>query len=329
MISKTIISIIVPFLNEEKYIAECIESALNQSYTQFELILVNDGSTDSSKSICESYKEKDDRIKLINLQNGGVTRARKKGWEASVGEWICFADGDDKLTPDSLEILYKTAIDSQCDIVKSDYSRFPLNDRIINKANDKISQKEYLEALIRGDIRGVLYAALYKKSLFSDTCFDFDPSIKVGEDVLSSITIGTNANSIYSINKITYNYRTDNHSVLKQNIVHPRYFIRLFNRMKEILPNNPSDDNKRFYDLIDEKKYRTVSNSFFSLYIKFDLESWRYLKQNNTYSDIKNTYSILLKSKLLARLFKWLQYNSNLARIKMLGRKKIEYKVIY
>lgn len=104
MKSNTLISIIVPVYNlEHRNLTRCIDSILSQTYSNFELIIVNDGSTDKSMNICESYMQRDKRIKLINKQNGGVSSARNMGIEHSKGEYICFIDGDDYIDNDYLE----------------------------------------------------------------------------------------------------------------------------------------------------------------------------------------------------------------------------------
>ena len=102
------ISIIIPIYNAEKYIAKCIDSVLSQSYNDFELILVDDGSTDSSLEICKQYALKDTRIKLLKKQNGGVSSARNYGIKNSKGEWITFIDSDDYIGKDFLEKLIPT-----------------------------------------------------------------------------------------------------------------------------------------------------------------------------------------------------------------------------
>ena len=93
------VSIIVPVYNTEEYLSECIESILDQSFTDFELLLINDGSIDKSGKICDEYAKKDSRIVVIHKENGGVSSARNKGIEIAQGEWISFIDADDWITP--------------------------------------------------------------------------------------------------------------------------------------------------------------------------------------------------------------------------------------
>ena len=104
------ISIIVPVYNVEKYLKRCIDSILNQSFTDFELILVDDGSTDNSGEIIDEYAIKDERIKVIHKENGGLSSARNVGIEYSKGNYIAFVDSDDYINKNMYKILYKNAI---------------------------------------------------------------------------------------------------------------------------------------------------------------------------------------------------------------------------
>lgn len=119
------VSVVVPVYNAESYIAECLESILAQSYKDFELILVDDGSKDSSGRICDDYALRDSRIRVIHQQNGGVTAARRHGVQEAQGEWISFVDADDKLEAEGLEKLVAVAEqDNELDIIEGAYTWF-------------------------------------------------------------------------------------------------------------------------------------------------------------------------------------------------------------
>src|SRR5690554_319094 len=107
--SKILFSIIVPVYNTERYLKKCIESIINQSYTNIEIILVNDGSEDLSPSICNEYSKKDPRIKVIHKRNGGLSDARNHGIKAATGDFILFVDSDDYIKDDACE-KFNTAI---------------------------------------------------------------------------------------------------------------------------------------------------------------------------------------------------------------------------
>lgn len=115
------LSIIVPIYKIEDYLPQCIESILAQNYSEFELILVDDGSPDDCPAICEDYSKKDSRIKVIHKSNGGLVSARKAGLRIAQGEYIGYVDGDDWIEPDFYERLMRKAEESNADIVASGF----------------------------------------------------------------------------------------------------------------------------------------------------------------------------------------------------------------
>ena len=139
------ISVIVPVYNTEKYLQRCIDSILLQSFTDFELLLIDDGSTDSSGTICDKYAEQDSRIRVFHKANGGASSARNIGLDNAIGEWVCFVDSDDSLTRDAVEILC-TNCNNGADIV------------IANTANNVIiSGGDWAKALLESKIRCELW----------------------------------------------------------------------------------------------------------------------------------------------------------------------------
>ena len=115
------ISIIVPVYQVEKYIRQCIDSILAQTFTDFELILVDDGSKDNSGKICDEYAEKDKRIRVIHKENGGLSDARNKGLDNASGNYFMFVDGDDYIAPNMAECLYKKIFEAKADIAVCNY----------------------------------------------------------------------------------------------------------------------------------------------------------------------------------------------------------------
>ena len=138
-----LISIIVPIYNVENYLSECINSVLVQTYTNFELLLVNDGSTDCSGKICEKFLAMDNRIRVLNKKNGGLSSARNFGLERAIGEYIIFLDSDDYWTNDkTLENLLSIAQYTNADIVRGEYIEVDENGRelYIPVVNDELKQ---------------------------------------------------------------------------------------------------------------------------------------------------------------------------------------------
>ena len=194
------IGVIVPVYKTEKYVAECIESILAQTYTTFRLILVDDGSPDNAGKICDEYAKKDSRITVIHQENAGVTRARAAGVEAAEDcEWITFIDSDDTITPNALYELYSATVNNDCDIVIYPADNFIANCKNIYEWRKLLSQDISL--------CNSPWGKLFKKELFEEETFNIPNSIKIGEDLLMNIRIAFKANKIIVISKNIYNYR--------------------------------------------------------------------------------------------------------------------------
>lgn len=134
------ISIIIPVYNVEKYIEKCIDSVLEQSFKDFEIILVNDGSTDCSGIICNKYSKRDERISVIHKKNGGISSARNIALDCAKGKYITFIDSDDCISKDYIKILYNNIINQKADISICGNKRFKLDEEINEyKLNNKIS----------------------------------------------------------------------------------------------------------------------------------------------------------------------------------------------
>ena len=141
------ISVIVPIYNVEKYLPICIESIINQTYKNLEIILVNDGSTDNCRKICDKYARKDNRIKVIHKENGGLSDARNVGMEYATGDYIYFIDSDDYIDIKTIEILYKNLKKYNADISMSRFIRTNNNNFRSDLSNEKIKLYSNVESL--------------------------------------------------------------------------------------------------------------------------------------------------------------------------------------
>ena len=196
------VTIIVPVYNVEKFIGKCIKSVLNQTYKNFELIIVNDGSPDNSLEICNYYNSLDDRIKIFTKENGGLSSARNYGIEKASGDYICFIDSDDYIEKDFIKNLLETALKSDSDIVICNYNRV-----FENKSNNAEIVTDYKISEIDRNklIRDLLiikednYACnkLYKSSLFKTNRF---PEGHNFEDLGTTYKIYLEAKKITKIN---------------------------------------------------------------------------------------------------------------------------------
>lgn len=193
------ISIVVPVYKSEKYIAECLESILLQSFRDFECIVVDDGSPDRSGEICETYRQKDERVRVFHQSNQGVSAARKLGVEKALGAYILFVDSDDTLPVNALQIL-------------EGYT--PDYDFIISEGREEMTKKggEVAELFMKGTLPWGISGKLVKKDLFAFCTFP-PASIKMGEDYLLNLQLAQKAEKVKVICLLVYNYRRHTESV--------------------------------------------------------------------------------------------------------------------
>lgn len=220
--SKFRISIVVPIYNTEKYLERCINSILNQSYSNIELILVDDGSTDGSGEICDRLAYKDKRVKVIHTKNNGLSKARNIGIEHSTGSYIAFVDSDDYIHEDMYNDMVKIIKNNDVDIVYCNYLEGSLDKYRFNKYKDlKIDifdSKKILELSYKKESSKylVVWNKLIKKQIINDIKFDED--IKIGEDHIFCNKIYNKAKKIgYINNQYYYYYRGNENSVCNDN----------------------------------------------------------------------------------------------------------------
>lgn len=198
----TKIPIIVPIYNSESFLSCCIDSILSQSFTDFELLLVNDGSEDDSGKICDEYMLKDRRIKVIHQTNCGVTSARRNGVEKAKGEYICFVDSDDYLHDYYLGDLYQNAGKiTTGGIICAAQSEMTLDG------------PEFIQRLLCKTLDWGMPMKLYHRSLFETNVLNTPRDIHIGEDLIANIKIGLLTDKVIFIRSDGYVYRENPDSV--------------------------------------------------------------------------------------------------------------------
>ena len=202
------VSIIVPVYNIERYIQKCVDSILAQSYQSFELILVNDGSTDYSGKICDAYEAIDSRIKVVHKPNGGLTSARNAGLSVARGEWIMHVDGDDWINHDMLKEMLYVAEKTSADVIignlrfvyeENNYWDYKMNDW----SEDK---KDSLNKYISGGWTCVC-GSMAKKYLYDKYNLRSPEGISYCEDFHLAVRLCYYSDKVVHINKSYYNYR--------------------------------------------------------------------------------------------------------------------------
>ncbi len=200
-----ILSIIVPAYNIEKYLKRCLDSILNQSYTNFECIVVNDGSIDGTKSICDEYADKDDRVIVIHQENGGLSVARNNAMKKARGKYISFIDGDDYIMETYCETLINLLEKNNADIAKCDYHKGILSD-VEDVRIEIVSGKKFTEDLIQDKIGSQLWQYVYKKELWNDIV---SPKGRYAQDMMILHEVTNKAKNIVVTNKKLYFYFID------------------------------------------------------------------------------------------------------------------------
>lgn len=197
------ISIIVPVYNTEKYLDQCIQSVLAQTYTNWELLLIDDGSTDSSGAICDKYAAKDKRIRVFHKENGGANSARLLGVKYASGTYTMFLDADDTIEAYGLnDVIQYTQHDSSDIIVAHTTHPYKLLDKY-----------SYLQDLLIGDCWGSLCTKLYRTSVLAKHFCDIPQDLKMGEDLMQNINLAQSVTRITYCNSRFYNYRRNVTSV--------------------------------------------------------------------------------------------------------------------
>lgn len=207
MKSQPLISIIIPIYNAEKYLRSCIDSVLAQTYTNIEVILVNDGSKDTSGEICEKYRLLDTRIKVIQLENGGVSKARNTGIKASRGDFLCFIDSDDTIAPDYISDFTKTLEEGVMIYVQG--TRIIRKDNSIDLIFYKQNGTQGIDEIFGTNklcSHGYAACKLYNALLIKDNQIEFPQDIKFSEDLLFVLKSLLYTNRIKYIKKAGYNY---------------------------------------------------------------------------------------------------------------------------
>lgn len=238
-----LISVIVPIYKVEKYLKKCVDSIINQTYKNLEIILVDDGSPDNCPKICDEYAKQDGRIKVIHLKNGGAGRARNIGYMNSSGDFISYIDSDDVISADFFEYLFDL-FEEDVDVTECEYVSFD-NETLNFSSSEKIKNKEYSmidamrEHINESVFRQVIWNKLYRRKVVDNINF---PQGRKIDDEYWTYRVIANSNKLIHSNKVMYGYRQQNLSVMKSlqtkdriETIESRAFRAEF--MKEKIPN--------------------------------------------------------------------------------------------
>ncbi len=313
MKNKDKVSVIVPVYNVEKYLHRCVDSIISQTYENLEIILVDDGSPDNSGKICDEYAKKDNRIQVVHKSNGGISSARNAGIKTSTGDYIVYVDSDDWLEKNAIEMLHKTIIDENVDLVMGNY--FVSDDNGTNNANtyaEKISNKKFVKGteefennvimpFVNGQRACFIWLFITKKSFLLDEKI-FDEGISFVEDGLYTLKLIKKINSMYFLDMPLYHYFTNQNGLTRssnrilKNIKQTPQLTKLFD---EIL-NDETFRKNNYKEIRRAANTKIVMSYLYSLYKeyldnkKFEKEVIEILNNEELFSILKNSDLLLI-----------------------------------
>ncbi len=302
-------SIIVPVYKVEKYLKCCVESILTQSYTDFEVILVDDGSPDNCPKMCDEYAEKDKRVKVVHKQNGGLVSARKAGLKASSGEYIVNIDGDDCIKEDYLKEFANAIAKHNADIV---CVGFVEHFEGIEKENKDFNglegfydreriEKEIFPILLESK-SGVSFSSTicmkaFRKAIYEPVQLSVDDAIVMGEDYACVKPCIYKANSIYVSSKCLYSYRYNPKSITKNKKAFDMYGVeKRINVIKSHIDLDKFDFREQSYRLTTHSLFNAVCSQFY---------------RKEKYSVIKKDIITALKTPMYEKAIKCCKTNNN------------------
>ena len=312
------ISIIIPVYNCEKYFVETLNSIVEQTYTNIEVLLIDDGSTDSSGKICDMFAKKDSRIKVYHKKNGGVSSARNFGIEKSTGDWISFVDSDDIIDKNYCYSLISVT-DLDVDLVIGRTISFSKNNiKLMNDdgysggtvdiLKDNFDKQELYSSILCDNSNIIKYphistcsAKLIRKSLINSNNIQYDTNIFLYEDAFFNMQVIKNANTIKMIDKKIYFYRLNDES--SSNKFNEK-MIDQYDYIYDVFTNYSNDNNLNFDEYFDYFKVKNL-NIILTNYFKCNKYNKNFinkiiLKYNSSIKKVK--ISILPKRRKLLKV---------------------------
>lgn len=213
-----LISIIVPVYNVEEYLDRCVDSIVNQTYKELEIFLVDDGSPDNCPQMCDNWAKKDNRIKVIHKENGGLSDARNAALDVATGKYVFFVDSDDAIAENAIELLLNVAIEKHSSVVISNYYKTFSNDFNFKKASinriETVDSIIALEKVFCENSRWEAWGTLYRSELFSEIRYPFG---KIYEDISTMPKILLKSEIVSFVDTTVYYYFLRQDSIMRKN----------------------------------------------------------------------------------------------------------------
>lgn len=276
------ISVIVSVYNTERFLSKCVDSVINQTYGEIEILLINDGSTDDSLSICQGYERKYENIKLISQKNKGIAAVRNLALKHTRNEYVSFIDSDDWIEPSMLERLYLSIVANDADISICDFSIDYLNEQADKKPNKGLSfllltkEEALSELFIEEKFGSHVCAKLYKKKLFDQITF---PLNRCYEDTSVLFEVFNKASRVVKINSQEYHYVQHSDSITANSVDEKKNMDRYYAFVDQLMFIKKNED--KLVKLNQVKS--SVAKQFYKIKRQvihtFDLKSEAYLRQ--------------------------------------------------
>lgn len=279
------VSIIVPVYNTEKYLEDCLQSLVNQTYDDIEIILVDDGSVDDSAKICDYWSEKDDRIVVYHKKNEGVSTARNFGIQRAKGEFLMFVDADDMLVFNAIEYLVEEMKKKQAELVACKYQsqEYIRNSRKLNLRTEVVSKEDYLREMMipNRNIAAFVYNRLYLTQTIIEKKIKFNQNVRVCEDTLFNYEYMKAIKKIVFIDNALYFYRINTGSTMFQKKMNPA----------KLTANTVFDKMLDDTESLEEKKMIAVGCVAYNVILLMQMYKYKWEKRND-YIIVKNHLKI-------------------------------------
>lgn len=279
------VTVIIPVYNAEQYLEECVQSVLKQNFTDFELVLVNDGSSDRSGALCETYASADHRVRVFHQKNGGVSSARNLGIANAKGKWVTFIDADDYISPNYFDVL---TVNSNADLIMQGliYLKEGIEIKHIRYREEELEFEKFLSKYDVYPEYSSSWSKFFKRSILQKYEITFNMQLKFGEDTLFNLQYLWYCRSIFTADTLNYHYR-----ILESGLSNSGYLYKhdllLYRELKNQLEKY---NNKKFYKKSIKIALERLSKSIFNDKTLERSERVKILKEI-----VETDYSILLQ----------------------------------
>ena len=260
------VSIIVPVYNAQETLRRCVDSILGQEYRDYELILADDGSTDSSPALCDEYAEKDSRVRVLHKENSGVSDTRNKALDAAQGDYVQFLDSDDWIAPEATRLLVRAMEDNDCDMVIADFYRV-IGSKVSRKgdidAEGVLSREEFGDYMIQNPSDfyfGVVWNKLYRRDIIEKYHLRMDVTLSWCEDFIFNMEYELHCKRIYPLQVPVYYYVRTRGSLASQG-ANPAKVVQMKLNVIEYY-------NDFYKQVFDEEDYRARRPDIYRFYIE-------------------------------------------------------------